>query len=391
MAGMAVFNVIGTLLGIGLMIPGLIPDKDEHQTIVRIGAGLSIDESASTSGDKPGVHLYDVMGRSIGSTGGSKHDKILDGDFMDISVPFDSGVGKKPTEYLSVANGGDDALCIAYIAVTQPDGTKKAWYGDVAKSCGADWYHSQLKTGDDDYQPACIWIDRDRSYGLRFQGLGIHINDFAATKERAQQYNQNHDLMCKAAPRLRMYTDMNDDDPIPFFSPPLEYNATGLVDADPAVVLNKKHWSLPNPGPNIKKSVVDADQAPYHPHSRRLRHRAQRQGIQPPSPFDGKLILSNSTHHSAKRLCESPTSAGPDFVSLAERSFCDMSVKKLWPFCGGGAGGKTTACFDQKNHTVVVGSVVGNGTRFHGVAKEMVALDAAVTVPKSYSTTIHWS
>lgn len=387
MAGMAVFNVVGTILGLGMMLPGLIPEKDEHQTIIRIGAGLSMDESASTSGNKPGVHLYDVMGRSIGSTGGSKHSKILDGDFMDISVPFDYGVGKKPTEYLSIANGGNDALCIAYIAVTQPDGTKKAWYGDIAKSCGADWYHSQLKTGDDDYQPACIWIDRDHSYGLRFQGLGMHIIDFAATDERAEQYNKNNDLMCKAAPRLRMYTSMNDDDPIPFFSPPLEYNTTGLVDVDPAVVMDKKHWSLPSDGPNIKKSVVDADQAP--PPSRRLLRRQQRpqQGVKQPSLFDDKLILSKSKHHSAKMLCESATSVGPDFVSLDEQLFCDMHTKKTWQLCGAG---NATGCFDQKSYKIVAGHVPGNGTIGQGVSKEMM-VNNAVAIPKSYSKTIQWS
>lgn len=387
MAGMAVFDIIGTVLGLGMMIPGLIPDKDEHQTVVRIGAGLSMDESASTSGNKPGVHLYDVMGRSIGSTGGSKHSKILDGDFMDISVPFDDGVGKKPTEYLSFANGGDDALCIAYIALTQPDGTKKAWYGDIAKSCGADWYHSQLKTGDDDYQPACIWIDRDHSYGLRFQGLGMHIMDFAATQERAEQYNDNHDLMCKAAPRLRMYTDMNDDDPIPFFSPPLEYNTTGLVDKDPAVVMDKTHWSLPNEGPNIKKSVVDADQAPIP--SRRLRPRQQRpqQGVNQTSSFDDKLILSKSKYHSARKLCESATSVGPDFVSLDEQLFCDMDTKKTWQLCGAET---ATGCFDRNSSKIVTGHTAGNRTMLHGIAKEMV-VNNAVTMPKSYGKIVQWT
>lgn len=383
MSGMAVFNIVGTVLGLAMMLPGLIPDKDEHQTIVRIGAGLSTDESASTSGNKPGVHLYDVMGRSIGSTGGSKHKTILDGDFMDISVPFDYGVGKKPTEYISIANGGDDALCIAYIALTQPDGTKKAWYGDIAKSCGADWYHSQLKTGDDDYQPACIWIDRDHSYGLRFQGFGMHIIDFAATQERAEQYNDNKDLMCKAAPRLRMYTDMNDDDPIPFFNPPLEYNTTGEADKDPAVVMDKSHWSLPKDGPHIKKSVLDADQAPVP--SRRLLRRQQRpqSGTTQPSSFDDQLILSKSKHHSAKLLCESATSVGPDFVSLDEQLFCDMQTKKTWQLCGGG---NMTGCFDQKSAKIVAGHVGGNGTIVHGVSKEI-----AVASPKSYSKTIQWS
>ncbi|KAL8865488.1 MAG: hypothetical protein Q9174_006859 [Haloplaca sp. 1 TL-2023] len=48
-----------------------------------------------------------------------------------------------------------------------------------------------------------------------------------------------------------------------------------------------------------------------------------------------------STHegHSAKELCEHDTSAGPDFVSMKEGLFCDMSEKKLWPLCDG-VGGK---------------------------------------------------
>ena len=390
MVGLAVLDVIGTLLGVGWMMPGLIPDKDEYQTVVRIGAGLSMAKSDSTSGDKPGIHLYDVMGRSIGSTHGTKHHKILDGDFMDISVPFDHGVGKKPTEYLSIVNGGDDALCIAYIALTQPDGTEKAWYGDIAKSCGADWYYSQLKTGDDDYQPVCIWIDRNHSNGLQFQGLGMHISDFTATQERAEQYDNNNDLMCKAAPRLRMYTHMTDKDPIPFFSPPLEYETPGLVDKDPAVVLDKSHWSLPKDGPNIKKSVVDADQAPP-PSSRSLLRRQQRpqQGGNHTFSFDEKLIVSNSKHHSAKLLCESPASVGPDFVSLDEQLFCDMQVKKTWQLCGAG---KTSSCFDTKSYKVVTGAGNGNGTMFHGDAEEMVANAAvAVAVTKSYSKTVHWS
>ena len=124
----AVLDVIGALTGIvsiGMMIPSLLPQKDEHQTIVRVGAGLSSQESANTAGDRPGIHLYDIMGRAIGHTHSSTKN-ILDGDFIDISVPFDDDVGKKPTEYISVNQGGDDALCIAYLALTQPDGTKKA-------------------------------------------------------------------------------------------------------------------------------------------------------------------------------------------------------------------------------------------------------------------------
>lgn len=69
MAAVAVLDVIGALTGIvsiGMMIPSLLPQQDEHQTVVRVGAGLSSEESSSTSGDRPGIHLYDIMGRAIG-------------------------------------------------------------------------------------------------------------------------------------------------------------------------------------------------------------------------------------------------------------------------------------------------------------------------------------
>ena len=136
----AVIEVIGALAGIvsiGMMIPGLIPDKDEHNPIVRIAAGLSTNRSDDTAGNMPGVALYNIMGRKVGSVKGKK-DKIKDGAFIDIKVPFEKGIGAQPSEYIAVNDGGDDALCIAYIALTNPDGIKKAWYGDVGKSCGAD-------------------------------------------------------------------------------------------------------------------------------------------------------------------------------------------------------------------------------------------------------------
>ena len=367
---MAVLNVIGAItgvVGIGMMIPGLLPDKNEHRTVVRIGVGLSSQESDSTSGNQPGIGLYDVMGRKIGSTKGTNH-IILDGDFMDITVPFDNGVGKKPTEYISVNDGGDDALCIAYIALTQPDGDKKAWYGDIAKSCGADWYHSQLKTGDDDYQPACIWIDRNRSNGLRFQGFGMHINDFAATKERAKQYDENRDLMCNAAPRFKMYENMVSEDYIPFFSPPLDYVEKELTDKDPKAVMDKKRWVLPKEGPNIKKATVDGDPPKM---VRRQQPAPNGQDI-----FD-KVVISKSPNHSAKELCESPQSAGHDFVSLNEALFCDMDTKKLWPLC---SATKTSGCFDQAT------SLMRGGNGLKGRDTET----GTYPPKKTYKETIHW-
>ena len=372
---MAVIEVVGAIagvVGVGMMIPSLIPDKskNDQETVVRIAAGLSTYSADSTSGFQPGIGLYDTMGRTIGSVKGTTT-VIKDGDFMDIKVPFAKDVGKKPTEYISVTNGGDDALCIAYIALTQPDGTKKAWYGDVGKTCGADWYHSQLKTGDDDYQPSCIWIDQNGSNGLRYQGFGLHIDDFAATSERAAQYNDNRDLMCNAAPRFKMYEKMTSKDYIPFFSPPLEYVAKELTDSDPAAVLDKKRWVMPKEGPNIKKTDIDADPKPKMV-------RRQDPGQAKGGKTFNTVIISKSQNHSAKELCDSGSSVGPDFVSLDEQLFCDMDTRKTWPLC---SAAKTDGCFDHATSTMRAGKGL-RGRDF----------DTGVYPPKkTYDKTVHWN
>ncbi|KAL9123834.1 MAG: hypothetical protein Q9217_006776 [Psora testacea] len=416
---MLLVDAIGVTAGIvsvGMMIPSLLPKEDEHQTVVRVAAGLSSNEDDTTAGNQPGIGLYDIVGRQIGTTHGSGQ-IIKDGDFIDISVPFNKGVGKKPTEYISVTDGGDDALCIAYIAITQPDGTKKAWYGDLAKTCGAPWYHSLLKTGDDDYQPSCIWIDRNRSNGtclgslreysctyvstvkfrirllpfdchseaslssstlqqltstcdtgLPYQGLGIHITDFAATEARAKQYDENRDLMCKAAPRFRMYENMNSADTIPYFDPPLEYVDKDLTDVDPKAVMDMNRWKLPKEGKNINNGVIHSDPKP-----KLLRRQTHAMNS------TSTVIISTSPNHSAKELCNSPSSWGYDFVSVAEQLFCDMSERQLWPVCGVK---KRAGCFDRETSTMK--PLIGSGLSIRD------RVSAPAPPKKSYGKTLHW-
>ncbi|KAL8642375.1 MAG: hypothetical protein Q9228_000928 [Teloschistes exilis] len=371
MAGLLVLDVIQGIVSLSTMLPNRTPPVDEHQPVVRIAAGLSSQESDTTSGSQPGIRLYDIMGRTIGSVKGNKKNTIGDGSFVDISVPFDKGVGRKPAEYIQVSNGGTDALCIAYIALTQPDGSSKAWYGDSAKECGAQWYHSLLKTGDDDYQPSCIWIDRDGSNGLRFQGLGLHFNDFAATPERVAQFNDNKDLMCGAAPRFRMYENMEDNDYIPFFNPPLDLEPESLTDADPGAVFNKTRWTMRQEGPHIKKALVDQDP------SKGMKRRQSTDPVVFGPANASVVIVSTSPNHSAKELCESETSRGFDFVSSTEQIFCDMKAKKLWPVCNATM---KSACFDLKSSTMTPGKGLRGRDSGSGL----------VPPAKHYSKTVHW-
>lgn len=368
---MAALNVGAMGVGVLMMLPELLPQHDAHQTIVRVGVGMSSNSNDETKGNTPGIHLWDIMGRSVGSTYGSP-DILKDGEFSDISIPFDDGVGRVPSEYISVVNGGDDALCIAYLALTQPDGTKKVWWGDVGKRCDADWYASELKTGDDDYKPACIWIDRDGSNGLHFQGFGLHINDFAATQERANQYNSSKDLMCKSDPRFKMYEKMDSTTLIPTFQPPLEYTTKTLTDVDPAAVMDQKRWvlaKLPPEGPPDLPPVEE---------KRNDKPSPSPSPSPDPSTALRRLIISSSKHHSAQELCDSASSRGPDFISTKEGIFCDMEHKKAYPLCGPQ---QSSGCFDQKTHSIK--AVVVRG-------RDATTGAPPPAVQKSYRKPEHW-
>jgi hypothetical protein len=62
------------------------------------------------------------------------------------------------------------------------------------------------------------------------------------------------------------------------------------------------------------------------------------------------VIISPHTSHQASALCTSHTSHGPDFVSLDEQVFCDMTDRVLWPLCSATT---SRACYDRKRHTII--------------------------------------
>ncbi|CAG8956820.1 hypothetical protein HYFRA_00011209 [Hymenoscyphus fraxineus] len=335
------FNVIGLILGVVTMAPmleSMLPSKSDRETTIRIGVGTSIKGSDTTGGNIPGIRIFDVMGRDIGEARGSKS-KIADGGFKDIVVTANSEQQGRQAQYVSVSKGGNDALCISYIAVTWPDGQKKAWYGDVGFQCGGSWYNSQTIIGDDNYQPKCTWIDGDKSNGINTQGMGIHITDFTATKERAEAYANDGDTMCKSKPRFHLYDDLKSDYFLPYFNPPLEYDSN-LVDKDRSKVLVDGASTGKLPPKNKKRSPSE-----------------KRNNLSKRHTFPGKLVTSKNHAHSAKELCQSLSSLGPDFVSIPEGLFCDMSEKELWPLCGKN---KKSSCFDLATSSMI--AKVGNST-----------------------------
>ena len=73
-----------------------------------------------------------------------------------------------------------------------------------------------------------------------------------------------------------------------------------------------------------------------------------------------QLVVSKDTQHSAKELCESDTSHGPDFVSVPEKLFCDMGTKTLWLFCEDDEDQKP--CFDPDTKQLRGLGLVGRDT-----------------------------
>lgn len=71
---------------------------------------------------------------------------------MDVVVHQENdGAGQDPA-YLQVL-GHDDAVCLAYIGQTWPNGQQRGWLGDVGRGCGKRWYFSNVEVGEEKYKP----------------------------------------------------------------------------------------------------------------------------------------------------------------------------------------------------------------------------------------------
>lgn len=340
----AALNVFGLVMGVVSLIPlaeQMIPDTSYLDTVVTIGVGGG-DDKADTKGDRPGIRLFDEYGRDIGERRGNNYKTLKDGTTSDpnrnvIKIKASEKIGSKQATYISVSKGGDDALCISYISVKWPDKGTQMWTGDIGYQCGGHWYPSNtIVAGTNSYKSKCTWIDGNASNGITTQGMGIHLIDFVANKFTAEAFAQNQSLLCDSKPRFHLYDYLTSDYYLPVFDPPLQYD-DNHVDLDPEKVL-----------------VPGKAQGKQPPENKKDRHK--RAQLAKRNTFPGKLVTSVQPAHSAKELCESDMSFGPDFVSYHEGLFCDMSEKQLWPVCQEAS---ETDCFDNDTRTMRAPSLSG--------------------------------
>jgi len=175
-------------------------------------------------------------------------------------------------------------------------------------------------------------------------------------------------------PEFAQYQNMDSNDSIPYFDPPLERQPGSNLELNPEEAFDTSRWVMPDyPGKHITKAAVDrwADKR-----SLPVRKRNGPATIGPTTK-SGVVIISTSKYHSAKELCDSGSSWGHDFVSSTENLFCDMEPKQLWPVCSTST---TSACFDTKISKM-------------RPAKGLRGRDSnsgEIPPEKNYAKTIHW-
>ena len=192
MAGL-VIGVAGLIMGIGFnsyfATQTVLSHNYENQlqkaagrTQVRLYTGWDPRVGEDWGGNHPGISLWDEDGRYIGHENGNS--KIVnENSYVDLVVPHKKELEGVSAGYISISNGGNDAICIAQIDMAFPDGTLAQWGGDMAMYCankglGAQVFPSKHAIGKERLQPWCVWIDRDGSDGLGKLGSVESVLDF---------------------------------------------------------------------------------------------------------------------------------------------------------------------------------------------------------------------
>lgn len=233
--------------------------------------------------------------------------------------------------------------------------------------------------------PACIWIDRNRSLGLKHQGFAFHIRDFFGNENQTRDYNENNAIMCKSGPRFRMYENLRAEDLVLIFEPPMEYtedkkdkdipkvinnpgvfaqhdeNAMRRVCSDPDLCKDftaEECGNVRPPGgprtpgtclgrkqersePALSDSLPTIDPRPSH---------GSAANTSTTRPFDGIVVISALPGHSAKWFCNNENTWDPSFAAIHENLFCDMENKVLYDIC---SQGQASCCFDLNMNRVL--------------------------------------
>lgn len=104
------------------------------ETKMRVVAALDGTNGLSNAGGHyPDVRLFNENGAFLGG----RYDPgyVSNGNAYDINIQ--QSTGQQPT--YALFTGNTDAICIAYISATWPDGQKYGWVGSWGRRCNHPW------------------------------------------------------------------------------------------------------------------------------------------------------------------------------------------------------------------------------------------------------------
>ncbi|KAI1347143.1 hypothetical protein F5Y01DRAFT_330117 [Xylaria sp. FL0043] len=298
-------GLIGSLLGIWQFGTSLLPAQNVDASTYSIRAGLDKTSDgaghllSNAGGGISLIKTYNNNGELIGSGGKGS---IKSGGIETFTTEQTNTQESVTTEFYAT----NDALCIAWITATMDMGSQWGWTGDWGYICGLNWYPSgdplQSADGSSANAPRCTWIDGDHSNNIKAAVIGITWPDFVGTN-----------------------------------------NSMPTGDGKDKCGSSMRAWDAAGGSQILSPSGVA---------SRQLMPRQSQRS-------DDRLVVSHLDSHSAIEVCESETSWGPDFVSMAEGLYCNMETHEVVPLCGNGL---AKDCF-HVNGTRATAHVAVDGTR----------------------------
>ncbi|GKT46284.1 uncharacterized protein ColSpa_06465 [Colletotrichum spaethianum] len=335
--------ILGILLGVNNKIFNVqwshdkgIPEQHVNYTLIT----LMIGDDNGASGNQPAIELFDDKGNALGTRATRSHDTVSKNNYLDDHIyKIQHDLHQNPMEtpkYAVIYQWSSDAICVS--AMQFSNGKFSAvFYGDIGAFCGQSWFFSRRRLSAQQPHPKCVWLDADHTVGFNARTMSFHLNDMLGTPDKVKMYQENGDYLCKSTPRFAYWRNLWQNSQVPVFRPPLEYEIdaiTGLEgrDKDPKLAIDTINWDKmaytdPQPIPEAKpkRSLSSAER------------NIQRAKVSKRSGTNmdiSRLIVTRAEGHEASLVCNSTSSYGYDVVSLREKTYCDMTVKRLYNLCG---------------------------------------------------------
>ncbi|KAI6089813.1 hypothetical protein F4821DRAFT_53026 [Hypoxylon rubiginosum] len=337
MAAAGIIEAIGVISGLLGIFQFGIDNFAEQQSVgstIRVTVGLDTNGGLSNAGgDLPDVRLFNEAGGFIGIKAGPG--KVKDGGFGDITIDHNDDTTQQAT--YALFSGNNDAICIAYTAITWPNGDKYTWVGNWGHQCGGTWYYSNVYVSGSNDKPDCLWIDGNNDQPQ--SGFQVHWPEFVQKKDDTpiDQIDQGAkiDHLCNSGPPFKMYkySDVHDPKSITYWT------INNKRDEESTAIAY---------GPSKRTaSAKFGSGSSHYPRSNGTDATGSN------NPHFNRLVMSSAAQHTAAGLCESETSVGPDFLNVADGTFCRMSDKTLWPVCDASAQ-IVDNCFNKDSQQLIV-------------------------------------